>query len=336
MRELWKVLFPVDLRPMSALVPSPLRPGDTIAIVPTARAITTDELRDGIALAEGWGLKVKVGAGVGRKHFQQAGTAQERAADLQAALDDPAVRAIWCARGGYGTVHLLDHLDLAVLRRDPKWIVGFSDATVLHSALHGLGVASLHAQMPFHIAAKTEACRDSLRRALMADEHALATNAWVSHRSTDPLALLNRAGRGEGVLVGGNLSLLHALRGTPYDLDPQGKILFLEDLDELLYHLDRMVQNLRLAGWFKGLSGLIVGGMNDMRDKDPNDPFGRTAERIIADALGDTDYPVCFGFPAGHIADNRALVLGRAAQLHVTSEGATLRYPSIGRAAPLA
>ncbi len=119
---------------MSVSIPPSLRPGDTIAIVPTARAITVEELRDGIALAESWGLKVKLGAGIGRKHFQQAGTAEERAADLQAALNDPAVRAIWCARGGYGTVHLMDHLDLSSLKRDPKWIVGFSDITVLHNA----------------------------------------------------------------------------------------------------------------------------------------------------------------------------------------------------------
>jgi len=135
-----------------------------------------------------------------------------------------------------------------------------------------------------------------------------------------------RVGQCEGTLIGGNLSLLYALRGTPYDIDPRGKILFIEDLDELLYHVDRMVQNLRLAGWFKGLAGLIVGGMSDMRDKNPDDPFGKTAERIITDAVGDTSYPVCFGFPAGHIDDNRALVFGQKAKLSVTANGATLSF----------
>jgi muramoyltetrapeptide carboxypeptidase len=129
-------------------------------------------------------------------------------------------------------------------------------------------------------------------------------------------------------LVGGNLSLLYALRGTPYDIDPRGKILFIEDLDELLYHVDRMVQNLRLAGWFKGLAGLIVGGMSDVRDKNPEDPFGKSAEQIIADALGDTTYPVCFGFPAGHIDDNQALVFGADARFSVTGEGASLSFGS--------
>ncbi|MBK9273511.1 MAG: LD-carboxypeptidase [Flavobacteriales bacterium] len=317
------------------IVPPALRPGDTIAIIPTARAITVEELREGIALAESWGLRVKLGVGIGRKHFQQAGTAEERAADLQAALDDPAVRAIWCARGGYGTVHLLDHLDLSALRRDPKWIVGFSDITVLHNALHNIGVASLHAQMPFNIGGKTEECRESLRAALFGEEWRV-----VSHEcrvaSDQRLSLATRhsplatphVGQCEGVLVGGNLSLLYALRGTPYDIDPRGKILFIEDLDELLYHVDRMVQNLRLAGWFKDLAGMIVGGLSDMRDKNPEDPFGKAAERIIVDAMGDTPYPVCFGFPAGHIDDNRALVFGQNAKLSVTANGTTLSFES--------
>ena len=305
---------------MPVSIPPPLRPGDTIAIVPTARAITVDELRDGIALAESWGLKVKLGAGIGRKHFQQAGTAEERAADLQQMLDDPAVRAIWCARGGYGTVHLMDHLDLSSLERDPKWIVGFSDITVLHNALHNIGIASLHAQMPFNIGTKTEECRESLRRALMEGEWSMATSEWVSYPFTIDHSPFTREGTCEGELVGGNLSLLYALRGTPYDIDPRGKVLFIEDLDELLYHLDRMVQNLHLSGWFKGLAGLIVGGMSDMHDKNPADPFGKTAEQIIADAVGDADFPVCYGFPAGHIDDNRALVLGQKAKLTVTTE----------------
>lgn len=323
------------------IAPPPVRPGDTITIVPTARAITVEELREGIALAESWGLKVKLGAGIGRKHFQQAGTAAERAADLQGALDDPTVRAIWCARGGYGTVHLLEQLDLSALRRDPKWIVGFSDITVLHNALHNLGIASLHAQMPFNIGSKTEATRETLRAALFGEGfHVEATGfgPWgpglIGHhkpevRSPWPAA---RVGQCEGLLVGGNLSLLCALRGTPYDIDPTGKILFVEDLDELLYHVDRMVQNLRLAGWFKGLAGLVVGGMSDMRDKNPEDPFGKSAERIIADALGDTTYPVCFGFPAGHIDDNRTLVLGAKVRLTVSADGASIACVDRNRA----
>lgn len=304
---------------MNSLVRPPyLRIGDTIAIVPTARAIDREELQEGIALAERWGLKVRLGQGIGRKHFQQAGTAEERAADLQAAIDDPLVKAIWCARGGYGTVHLLEHLRLDVLETRPKWLIGFSDITVLHNALHNLGVCTLHAQMPFMVGAKSPETRETLRRALFGEGYTITT----------PKHALNRNGEASGVLVGGNLSVLCSLRGTPYDIDPRGKILLLEDLDELLYHLDRMVMNLQVGGWFSGLAGLVVGHMIKMHDLKESDPFGQQAEEIISRVLGNATYPVCFNFPADHDADNRALVLGQKTKLSVTSEGATLSYVS--------
>lgn len=307
------------------IVPPALRPGDTIAIVPTARSIVPDELRDGIALAESWGLRVKLGSCVGKKHFQQAGTSKQRAADLQSAFDDPEVKAIWCARGGYGTVHLLKHMDLGSFQRNPKWLVGFSDVTVLHNTLHKLGIASLHAQMPFNVGAKADTARETLRRALFGEELTL-----INARELGPEpSVANRPGECEGLVVGGNLSLLYALRGTPYDIDPTGKVLFIEDLDELLYHVDRMIMNLKLAGWFERIAGLIVGGLTDMHDKDPADPFGLTAEQIVAKAVGNVGYPVCYGFPAGHIADNRALVMGQKAKLSVTAEGATLSFASV-------
>jgi muramoyltetrapeptide carboxypeptidase len=217
-------------------------------------------------------------------------------------------------------VHLLDHLEPEIFKSNPKWVVGFSDVTVLHNTLHGLGLPSLHAQMPFNIGSKSDDARESLRRALFGEQLGIS----MSHPAAN--ASLARQGEGEGVLVGGNLSLLYALRGTPFDIDPAGKILFLEDLDELLYHVDRMLMNLKLSGWFNNLAGLIVGGMTDMRDKDPKDPYGRTAEQIVADAVGDAPYPVCYGFPAGHIADNRALVMGQMAKLSVTAMGATLSF----------
>jgi len=320
---------------MPVLVPKSLKAGDTIAIIPTARAIQEDELRAGIALAESWGLKVRLGAGVGRKRFQQAGTAQERTEDLQNAINDPEIRAIWCARGGYGTVHLLEGLDTAPLKTDPKWIVGFSDITALHNAMLKLGVASLHAQMPFNIAGKTEEAKETLRKALFGEGYEVVSNEWrVASAASDPAALATRhsllitqrVGSCEGVLTGGNLSVLYSLRGTPFDLDPTGKILFLEDLDELRYHADRMIQNLKLGGWFRGLAGLVVGGMSDMRDKNPDDPFGKEVEAMIAEAVEPYGYPVCYGFPAGHIDDNRALIMGQKAKLSVTANGASLAF----------
>lgn len=315
------------------ILPPTLRPGDTIAIVPTARAITTDELRDGITLAESWGLKVKLGAGIGRKHFQQAGTDAERAADLQAAIDDPDVKAIWCARGGYGTIRIMDKVDLTPFTHHPKWLIGFSDITVLHNALHRLGVASLHAQMPFAIGGKTEECRDSIRKVLFGEEYMItgcglrAAGLIPENKPEDRSPKLeSRAGQCEGILIGGNLSMLYSMRGTPYDIDPAGKILFLEDLDELRYHMDRMVQNLKHGGWFRDLAGLVVGGMSDMRDRLQEDPFGIEVEEMIAEAVAPYNYPVCYGFPAGHIADNRALIMGAKAKLSVTPEGATLSF----------
>lgn len=303
--------------------PPSLRPGDLVAIVPTARAIVLDELRDGIALLESWGLRARTGSGVGRKHFQFAGTHAERAADLQAAINDPEVRAIWCARGGYGTVHLMEGVDLARLLRDPKWIIGFSDITVLHNGLHALGLCSLHAQMPFMIGAKSAQAKETLRRALFGEPLGISCALAGSMAG---IGAVNRPGTAEGQVVGGNLSLLHALHGTSIDIDPSGKILVLEDLDELLYHVDRMVMNLKLGGWFRNLAGLVVGGMTEMHNKNEQDPFGQSAEEIIANAVGWGDYPVCFGFPVGHIADNRALVLGAKAKLSVTPEGATLSF----------
>lgn len=313
---------------MESIIPPYLSPGDTITIIPTARAITVEELQEGIALAEGWGLKVRLGAGIGRKRFQQAGTDRERATDLQTAINDPEVKAIWCARGGYGTIRLMDHVDLAPLRAHPKWLIGFSDVTVLHNALTDLGVASLHGQMPFAIGGKTEESREGLRRVLMEGVAScqLSVVSGGSRTANCQLLTANRAGVCEGVLTGGNLSILHSLRGTRYDIDPRGRILFLEDLDELRYHADRMIQNLRHGGWFSGLAGLIVGGMTGMRDKNPDDPFGMEVEQMIAEVVAPYGYPVCYGFPAGHIADNRPLVLGTKAKLSVTGDGATLSF----------
>ena len=305
---------------MPVLVPKSLKAGDTIAIIPTARAIQEDELRAGIALAESWGLKVRLGAGVGRKRFQQAGTAQERTEDLQNAINDPEIRAIWCARGGYGTVHLLEGLDTAPLKKDPKWIIGFSDITALHNAMLKLGVASLHAQMPFNVEGKSLLAKESLRKALFGEAYVV----------DGPSAPAQRTGTCEATLVGGNLSVLYSLRGTPFDLDPSGGILFLEDLDELRYHADRMIQNLKLGGWFRRLAGLVIGGMSDMRDKNPDDPFGKEVDAMIAEAAEPYGYPVCYGFPAGHIDDNRALIMGQKAKLRVTANGATLSFTGGG------
>jgi muramoyltetrapeptide carboxypeptidase len=203
-------------------------------------------------------------------------------------------------------VRIVDGLDWRAFAKQPKWLVGYSDVTVLHSHVHqNLGIETLHATMPINFANNTPEALESLRRALFGEP----MDYEFPHHD------LNRKGQAEGQLVGGNLSLLYSLAGTPSDVDTQGKILFLEDLDEYLYHIDRMMMQLQRSGKLAGLAGLIVGGMTDMKDN--TIPFGKTAEQIIKEHVEPYGYPVAFGFPAGHIDDNRALVMGRKIWLKV-------------------
>ena len=173
------------------------------------------------------------------------------------------------------------------------------------------------------IGKKTDACRETLRAALF--DGAMDIHCALNNDPSLPHAA-NTLGDAEAPLIGGNLSILYALRGSSLDIDPRGKILYLEDLDELYYHMDRMIQNLKYSGWFNGLVGLVIGHMTDMHDKNPEDPFGLTTEAMIREAIGDAPYPVCFNFPAGHGADNRALIMGQNTKLSVTNEGATLSF----------
>ncbi len=292
-------------------IPS-LKSGDTIAIVATARKVAREELQPAIDTLESWGLKVILGPHLFEVDNQYAGTDELRAEALQWAIDLPNVKAILFARGGYGTMRLMDKLNLLPLRTQPKILAGFSDITVLHSALNNLGVPSLHCTMPLSWPTNTTEAIESLRNALFGEEISYQANAHE----------LNRLGKISGELVGGNLSLLYALSGTPQQLNTDGKILFIEDLDEYLYHIDRMVLSLKMAGTFKNLTGLVVGGMSDMRDNTV--PFGKTAEEIIREHVEEYGFPVCFNFPAGHIADNRALWLGKVHTLEVNLSGSQL------------
>lgn len=292
----------------------PLRKGDKIAIVSTARKISRQEIQPAIDTFREWGLKVNLGKHIFNENHQFAGTDEQRLADFQQALDDDSVNAIICARGGYGTVRLVDKVDFLKFKAKPKWIAGYSDATVLHSHIHAnFGIETLHATMPINFKTNTNEALESLRAALFGE----------NSKFHIPCSELNRNGTAEGALVGGNLSILYSLIGTKSDIDTGGKILFLEDLDEYLYHLDRMMMNLKRAGKLSGLAGLVVGGMTEMNDNEV--PFGKTAEEIIWEHVQEYDYPVCFGFPAGHIDDNRTLILGRRAMLSVSST-ATLSY----------
>jgi len=292
-----------------------LTPGDTIGIVATARKITYEEAAPAIGMLVDEGFKVRTGQRMFGISNQFSGTDEERAADLQRMLDDPEVKAILCARGGYGTVRIIDRLDFSEFVKHPKWICGFSDVTVLHSHIHRhFGIATLHSPMLFNMREMTPAhpAFRSLVDALKGQPQPLEI----------PHSEFNRAGTCEAEIVGGNLSILYSLLGSASDIDTDGKILFLEDLDEYLYHLDRMMMNLSRNGKLRNLAGLLVGGMTDMNDNAI--AFGETAEQIIARHVADFNYPVAFGLPVGHLEDNRALMLGKKTALRVSEGGSVL------------
>jgi muramoyltetrapeptide carboxypeptidase len=282
-----------------------LAKGDTVALIATARKIEIDQLNLATSTLKSWGLNVITGHHLLDAHHQFAGSDHERAADVQQALNNESVKAIICFRGGYGSVRLLEKLNLSTLQRNPKWIVGYSDVTALHNVWQNAGIMCVHGTMPVNFSSNSGPALESLRKALFGEKNTYS----FSHHA------LNRTGSTQGLLTGGNLSMLLSLAGTKHDIDTRGKILILEDLDEYLYHIDRMMWNLKLADKLTHLKGLIVGGFTDMKDNAV--PFGQTAYEIIAEAVADYNYPVVFDFPFGHIPDNRALILGKEAVLNV-------------------
>lgn len=294
--------------------PPNLQKGDTVGLCSTARAISIDELRPLIGLIESWGLSVKIGRSIGAVSDQYAGDDSLRRLDLQQFLDDPQIQAIWCARGGYGTVRLIDGLEFEKFLQHPKWLVGYSDVTVLHSAIHNLGVETIHANMAHEIQDKTAETRESIKTLLFGE------SLCVEYGRPQ----FGRDGRVSGQVVGGNLSLLYSLIGSPTGIETTGKILFIEDLDEMLYHIDRMMINLKRNGLLKSLAGLVVGGMSDMKDN--TIAFGKTAQEIVWEAVQEYDYPVAFDYPAGHIPDNRALAFGRNATLDINPHTVSLSF----------
>jgi len=283
------------------LRPPDLQPGDTVGILAPARKVSPEEMAPFIEMLTSWGFNVIEGKHLYGDHNQFSGTDEERTADFQAMLDNEGIRAIFCARGGYGSVRIIDRLDFSRFRKTPKWIVGYSDISVFHAHLgRNLGIQSLHAAMPINFPPEGEmnSSMQSLKEALEGKDPEYIVEAHP----------LNRPGEAEGYLCGGNLSMLYSIAGSASDLETAGKILFIEDLDEYLYHVDRMMMNLKRAGKLDSLAGLVVGGMSDMNDNPI--PFGRTAEEIIADTVQEYDYPVVFGFPAGHLPENLALIMG--------------------------
>jgi len=294
------------------IIPEKLKIGDKIGIISTARKITIEELSPAIKTLESWGLKVVLGANLFQEDDQFSGTVEQRTADLQSMIDDNSIKAIFCAKGGYGTVQIIDAINFTNLKKNSKWIIGYSDVTVLHSHLNNLGIASLHATMPINFESNTKESLSSLKNSLFGNLNSIECKAHP----------LNKFGKIEGDIVGGNLSILYSLLGSQSNIDTRDKILFIEDLDEYLYHIDRMMMNLKRNGMLGKLKGLIVGGMNDMNDN--SIPFGETAEQIILEYTKDYDFPICFGFPAGHLSDNRCVRLGLHSVLEISKNGVSL------------
>ena len=283
-----------------------LKPNDQIRIVSPSGSIHP-ELIDGAAkVLSSWGLQVTEGKFARSEYGRFAGTKEQRIADLQEALDDPNVRAILCSRGGYGMAQIIDKLDFTTFTKSPKWLIGFSDITILHNVITNLGIASIHGIMAKHL---TELPADSEQVIRMKDclFGNFPTYAIPPHQQ-------NRTGQASGKLIGGNLSVLMALRGSQFDLPYQNNILFIEDIAEKPYHIDRMMQNLRFSGVLAQLSGLIVGQFSDC-DEDPL--MKQTISEIILNAVCEYTYPVCFNFPAGHVDYNLPLILGTNASLNV-------------------
>lgn len=304
-----------------ALIPPHCRKGDRIALIAPAGRFPEEKMAPAIQQIEAWGFIPVPGQHVLAHNHQFAGTDEQRLADLQAAINDPAIRAIWAVRGGFGSARIIDQVDLAPLKNDPKWIIGFSDVTVLHNHLHQhLDLVTLHATMPVNFESNSREALQSVVDAITGQ--ALVHQLGLNHP-------LNRWGQAEAPMVGGNLSMLYSLSGTPSALETNGKVLFIEDLSEYLYHLDRMLNQLDRAGKLAGLAGLVVGAFSDM--KDGRLPYGATAEEIIRAAVERYDFPVCFAFPAGHVSDNRAWLHGMECKLEVSDKGTTLSFPATHR-----
>lgn len=285
--------------------PDFLCPGDKVAIVCTARKLSAVEAQQAVDLLKSWGLVPVLGKTIGLDEHQLGGTDQQRAEDFNTQLQDPTIKAIWCARGGYGSVRIVDQINWNALLTNPKWIVGFSDVTVLHSHANRIGVKTLHAIMAFSVAHSTQQSIDSLYYALFGKELSYTL-------SSNPN---NICGSATAELVGGNLSILYSLLGSESSISTRGKILFIEDLDEYLYHVDRMMYNLHRNGLLSEIKGLIIGGMTKMRDNDI--PFGLNAQQIITALVQKYNYPVVFDFPSGHDHTNLALPLGSSVTLEV-------------------
>lgn len=294
--------------------PPYLKKGDKIALVCPAKKLPKS-IDKAIALLTEWGLEVVVGESVYASHHQFAGTDELRAADIQHFLDDSSIKAIIAGRGGYGTIRIIDALDFTQFNLHPKWIVGFSDITVLLSHIIAQSeIQCIHGQMPYTFEESTFEALDSLRKALFGEKQ---TYVYESD-------FINRSDEAEGILIGGNLTLITMLQGSASEMDFDNKILFLEDVGEHEYSIDRMLRMLKRAGKLANLNGLIIGAFNEIEAEKIS--FGQTVDEVIWDIVKEYDYPVCFNFPTGHIENNLSMVLGAEVSLKTETNNVQFKY----------
>lgn len=302
-------------------IPPYLKPGDTIGVTSPAGPSTMEEVVLGNKILESWGFKVVIGKTIGKKYFNEGGTDDERLADLQEMLDNPSIKAIMCSKGGYGSLRIVDRINWAKFIQKPKWVIGFSDITVLHSHIHrNCKVASIHSKM-FNSFPDDLAKAEPLQQQTIESIHDALTGKKM-HYTVDPNAG-NKPGKAEGILVGGNLKTLETLACSPSDIRTDGKILFVEDTGEYLYSIDRMFWNLKRSGKLKKLKALVVGGFR-VKPDDPGEEFGKTVQEIVLEKVQEYNYPVCFDFPVGHQRNNFALKCGVIHKLDVNEKQVTL------------
>ena len=293
--------------------PSFLKPNDKVAITAPAKRIARAEIDAAVKILISWGLQVVVGETIDSEYFQFSGTKEQRLDEVQNLLDDPHIKAIFFARGGYGSIQIIDDVDFKAFKKNPKWLIGFSDITVFHAHVAKFDIPTIHATMPLNFEKNSSESLETLKQSVFKGK--MKYELKGKHK-------LNRKGKSKGEIVGGNLSILYSLLGSKSFPDLKGKILFIEDLSEYYYHLDRMMYSLKRAGKLKELKGLLVGQFSDM--KEAALPFGMNTEEIILEAVKEYEFPVYFNFPAGHVNDNRALIFRKEVKMEVSEEGLSL------------
>lgn len=299
----------------SLILPPYLQKGDKVAIISPSSKIDKQFLKGAKKRLESWGLKVVLGKHAGSSSGKYAGTIKQRLEDLQEAMDNENIKAILCSRGGYGCIHLIDKPDFTLFRKHPKWLIGFSDITVLHNLFQKNGFASLHALMARHLTVESEddPCTTHLKNILFGELPAYGSE---KHK-------LNRKGSAQGILRGGNMAVAYGLRGTPYDIPAEGTILFIEDVSERPHAIERMMYNLKVGGVLEKLSGLIIGQFTEYEE---DYSLGKDLYSALADLVKEYNYPVCFNFPVGHVTNNLPLINGAEVEFTVGRKGVELKF----------